>query len=132
METSFERSTAGISIETYFIRNIYQLFGLWYNKLDVEVCGQSKIKTNADRQHLQHDLNKLTKWSEKWKIPFNFVKCKCLHTEHVSECAQYTMGGTELNTTLKERDLELTISADRKVSEQCGIAAKKGNQISVV
>ena len=39
------------------------------------------------------------------------------------------MGGTVLNTTLKEKDLGLTISADIKVSEQCGIAAAKGNQI---
>ena len=34
-----------------------------------------------------------------------------------------------LNTTVKEKDLGLTISADLKVSEQCGIAAAEGNQI---
>ena len=39
------------------------------------------------------------------------------------------MGGTVLNTTLKEPDVGLTISADMKVSQQCGIAAAKGNQI---
>ena len=39
------------------------------------------------------------------------------------------MGGTVLNTTVKEKDLGLTIRADMKVSEQCGIAAAKGNQI---
>ena len=33
------------------------------------------------------------------------------------------------NTTVKEKDLGLTISADMKVSEQCGIAAAKANQI---
>ena len=43
---------------------------------------------------------------------FNFGKCKCLHTGHGNEDAQYTMGGTILNTTLKENDLGLTISAD--------------------
>ena len=37
------------------------------------------------------------------------------------------MGGTVLNTTLKEKDLGLTIGAHMKVSEQCGIAAAKGN-----
>ena len=31
--------------------------------------------------------------------------------------------------TVKEKDLGLTPSADRKVSELCGIAASKGNQI---
>ena len=39
------------------------------------------------------------------------------------------MGGTVLNTTLTENYLGLTISADMKVSEQCGIAAAKGNQM---
>ena len=39
------------------------------------------------------------------------------------------MGDSVLNTTVKEKELGLTISADMKVSEQCGIAAAKGNQI---
>ena len=39
-----------------------------------------KIKSDADRQHLQDDLNKLIEWSEKWQMLFNFGKCKCLHT----------------------------------------------------
>ena len=60
---------------------------------------------------------------------FTFGKCRCLHTGHGNEDAQYTMGDTVLNTTIKENELGLTISADMKVSEQCGIAAEKGNQI---
>ena len=60
---------------------------------------------------------------------FNFGKGKCLHTGHRNEDVQYTMGGTVLNTLVKEKDLGLTISADMKVSERCGIAAAKGNQI---
>ena len=39
-----------------------------------------KIKSDADRQHLQDGLNKLTEWSQKWQMLFNFGKCKCLHT----------------------------------------------------
>ena len=66
-----------------------------------------KIKSDADRQHLQDDLNKLIEWSEKWQMLFNFGKCNCLHTGHGNEDAQYTMG-TVLNTTLKEKDLGLT------------------------
>ena len=41
----------------------------------------------------------------------------------------YNMGDTVLGTTVKENDLGVTISADMKVPEQCGIAALKGNQI---
>ena len=38
-------------------------------------------------------------------------------------------GDTVLGTTVKEKDFRVTISADMKVSEQCGIAGSKGNQI---
>ena len=41
----------------------------------------------------------------------------------------YNMGDTVLGTNVKENNLGITISADMKVSEQCGIAASKGNQI---
>ena len=40
----------------------------------------------------------------------------------------YKMGGTVLSTTVKEKDLVVTISTDMKVWEQCGIAASKGNK----
>ena len=60
---------------------------------------------------------------------FNFGKCKCLHTGHGNLNVNYKMGDTVLGTNVKEKDLGVTISADMKVSEQCGIAASKGNQI---
>ena len=37
-----------------------------------------------------------------------------------------------MGTTLKENDIGITISADMKVSEQCGFAASNGNQILVL
>ena len=43
----------------------------------------------------------------------NFGKCKRLQTN-------YNMGDTVLGTTVKEKDLGITISADMKISEQCG------------
>ena len=52
-----------------------------------------------------------------------------LHTGHRNLNVNYKMGDTVLGTTVKEKDLGVTISADMKVSEQCGIAASKGNQI---
>ena len=39
-----------------------------------------KVNTDGDKQHLQNDLERLVKWSEKWQMLFNFGKCKCLHT----------------------------------------------------
>ena len=59
---------------------------------------------------------------------FNFGKCKCLHIGQWNLDVNYKMGDTVLGTTIKEQDLGVTISADMKVSEQCGIAGSKGNQ----
>ena len=42
------------------------------------------------------------------------------------------MGYTVLGTIGKEKDLGGTINADMKVSDQCGIAASKDNQIIVL
>ena len=61
-----------------------------------------KVNTDGDKQHLQNDLVKLVKWSEKWKM-FNFVKCKCLHTGHGNLDVNYKMGNTVLGTTVKEK-----------------------------
>ena len=60
---------------------------------------------------------------------FKVGKCKCLHTGHRNLNVNYKMGDTVLGTTVKEKDLGVTISADMKVSEQCGIASSKGNQV---
>ena len=88
-----------------------------------------RVNNDGDKQHLQNDLDRLMKWSEKWQMLFNLGKCKCLHTGHGNLDENYKMGDTVLGTTVKEKGLGATISANMKVSEQCGIAASKGNQI---
>ena len=60
---------------------------------------------------------------------FNFGKCKCLHTGHRKLDVNDKMGHTVLGTPVKEKDLGVTISADMNISEQCGIATSKGNQL---
>ena len=114
------------------------LFLIYINDLDNNITSNvvkfaddtkvfRKVNTDGDK-HLQNDLDRLVKWSEKWQMLFNFGKCKCLHTGHGNLDVNYKMGDTVLGT-VKEKDLGVTISADMKVSEQCGIAASKGNQI---
>ena len=88
-----------------------------------------RVNTDGDKQHLQNDLDRLVKWFEKWQMLFNFSKCKCLHTGHGNLDVNYKIEDIVLRTTVKEKDLGITISADMKVSEQCGIAASKGNKI---
>ena len=115
------------------------LFLIYINDLDDSITSNvlkfaddtkllRKVNTDGDKQHLQNALDRLVKWSEKWQM-LNFWKCKCLHTGHGNLDVNYKMGDTVLGTTIKEKDLGVTISADMKVSEQCGIAASKGNTI---
>ena len=76
-----------------------------------------------------NDTDKLVKWSEKWQMLFNFGKCKCIHIGHGNMDEEYKMGDAILGRTTQEKDLGVTFTADLKVSEQCGIAASKGNKI---
>ena len=88
-----------------------------------------KTKEIGDKQKLQDDIDKSVRWSEKWQMLFNFGKCKCLHTGPRNTGKNYEMGGTILSKTVKEKDLGVSMNSNMKVSEQCRIAASKGNQV---
>ena len=60
---------------------------------------------------------------------FNFGKCKRLHTGPGSTGMNYEKRGSILSKTVKEKDLGVTMNANMNVSEQCRIAASKGNQV---
>ena len=76
-----------------------------------------RVNNDGDKQHLQNNLNKLVKWSEKWQMLYNFRKSKCLYTGHGNLDVNYKIGDIVLGTTIK-KDLGVTISADMKISEQ--------------
>ena len=63
--------------------------------------------------------NDVINWIEKWLT----------HMVHGNIDEEYKMGDAVLGRTTQEKDLGVTFSADVTVSEQCGIAASKGNQI---
>ena len=76
-----------------------------------------------------YKMTLIVRWSEKWQMVFNFGKCKCLHTGPGNTGMDYEMGGTILSKSVKEKYLGVTMNANMKVSEQCRIAASKGNQV---
>ena len=59
---------------------------------------------NGVNQQLQHDIEKLIKWSEKWQMLFNFGKCKYLYAGHGNTGVTYEIGGTIICKNVKERD----------------------------
>ena len=134
MEISLEWGAARISTRAPIS------FLVYINDLEEGVTGRilnfaddtklfRKAKESGDKHKIQDDIDKLVKRSEKWQMLFNFGKCKCLHTGPGNTGMNYEMGGTILSKTLKEKDLGVTMNANMKVSEQCIIAASKGNQV---
>ena len=133
MEVSLEWGAPRICTGAYLIF-------LYINNLEEGVTGSilkfaddtklfRKTKEIGDKQNLQDDIDKLVKWSEKWQMLLHFGKCKCLHTGPGNTGMNYEMGGTILSKTVKEKDIDVTMNANMKVSEQCRIAASNGNQI---
>ena len=99
------------------------------SEFESTVVNGKETKEIGDKQKLQDDIDKLVRWSEQWQMLFNFGKCKCLHTGPGNTGINYEMGGTILSKTVKEKDLGISMNANMKVSEQCRIAASKGNQV---
>ena len=66
----------------------------------------TRISTLKDGEVLQDDLNKLTSWSDKWKLGFNPQKCKVMHFGHSFD-TKYRINVQwkvwELEETKKER-----------------------------
>ena len=82
------------------------------------------LKTN-----LQHDIDRLSQWSEKWKLPFNVKKCKVLHVAKNNPHIPYTMEGRQLEQTVSEKDLGITMDKELKFHMQTSVTVKKANQI---
>ena len=116
------------------------LFIIYINDLDVGLnnyvskfaddtkIGKS-VLTELDRLSLQQDLDKITKWSEEWDMPFNVNKCQLLHVGTRNNKFQYSINGQTLENTASVKDLGVTISQNLKFSQQCNEAANKANRM---
>ena len=70
---------------------------------------KSKLGNENGTITLQEDLDKVTKWAEKWKMEFNVDKCKIMHLGHNNPKNPYRMGEATLGTTEEEKDLGVLI-----------------------
>ena len=91
------------------------------------------IRTDADDDSLQEDLNSLARWSSKWLLKLNSSKCKVMHTGH-DTCTEYHITDDDGNSNVieqitEEKDLGVYITADLKPSMQCVRAAAKARSV---
>ena len=64
---------------------------------------------NTGSETLQQDLVSVVEWAKKWKMEFNIEKCKIMHIGQNNPKSTYSMDGSNLNETLKEKDLGVLI-----------------------
>ena len=76
------------------------LFLLYINQLDCNIKSNlvkfsdgtkvfRKVNNDDNKQHLQNNLDKLDKWSDKMADEFNLGKCKCQYTAHLDLDVNY-------------------------------------------
>ena len=85
--------------------------------------------TTKNAHKIQEDLNKIQEWSDKWQLPFNVGKCKCMHYGPNNPEHSYTLYGTDINTCKEEKDLGITFDPTLKFKIHIQNVINKGNQI---
>jgi hypothetical protein len=100
---------------------------LWKFADDSKLC--NRVDNELDAETVRSDLKKLFNWSVDWQMLFNVEKCIVMHMGNKNKHFNYEMGGINLKSIEKERDLGVIIHVNGKVSEQCAIASSKANQV---
>ena len=82
-----------------------------------------RVVTPYDAENLQADLQKLEEWSQKWSLSFNKDKCAVMHFGRNNQGYTYSLNGSTLSSTSKEKDLGIIVTSDLKPSAQAARAA---------
>ena len=80
-------------------------------------------------ESLQSDLYKMCQWSQRWQLPFNEHKCKCMHLGKHNPKMTYMMKNHILETTSAEKDLGVIVDDSLKFHKHTAAAVRKANTI---
>lgn len=114
------------------------LFLIYINDIDLDVfskinkfaddCKLGKsIKNQGDKEILQNDLQKLSKWANDWQMQFNIDKCSVVHFGKKNPCNDYYLNAKQIKRNNVERDLGVITDKGMKFDEQCNKAASSAN-----
>ena len=112
-----------------FINDLDSGIRSWILKFADDTKIFNRVSCTADVERLQQDLDTLITWSQKWQMLFNVSKCKFMHVGTMQLERQYFMNDQTLEVVTQEKDLEVLISNDLKVSQQCQQAYNRGSRI---
>lgn len=89
----------------------------------------SKVNTDEEVSAFNHDLRRLEEWCITNEMKFNTDKCSVMHCGSKNRCVEYKLFGASLRTTVKEKDLGVTVSHDMKFKDMVAIQTKKANRV---
>src|SRR5207245_5221839 len=92
---------------------------------DTKMC--KSVSYTEGVQKLRDDLTKLGNWVNDWQMSFNTEKCSVIHLGYNNLKHKYSLCGSDLGDSTKERDLGITVDSSMKFSEQCNTVIKKAN-----
>ena len=93
----------------------------------------STIQYPSDIAHLQHNIDLLNCWSQKWQLYLNISKCKFLSIGNSLDAAYTIIDPTtsdrvQLSKCYEEKDLGIWYTSDLKSSTRCRKAVAKAMQ----
>ena len=90
----------------------------------------SKISNITDAESLQHDLDFLQSWSEKWLLSFHPEKCKVIRLGNKDGVPfNYKLGDATLQDTICEKDLGVQIDNSLTFSKHINEKVIKANSM---
>src|SRR2546425_8310659 len=92
---------------------------------DTKLC--KSVSSSDGVQKLREDLMKLGKWANDWQMSFNTDKCSVIHLGNDNLKHKYSLCGSDLRDSIKERDLGIIVDSSMKFTEQCNTAIKNAN-----
>ena len=92
---------------------------------DTKIC--KNVSSTEGVQKLREDLEKLGNWANDWQMSFNTDKCSIIHLGNKNLKHRYSLCGSVLRDSTKERDLGIIVDSSMKFSEQCNSAIKNAN-----
>ncbi len=114
------------------------LFLIYINDIDIGLISKigkfaddskllNSVSNRSGVEELRRDLKHLESWADKWQMQFNVDKCSVIHLGKNNPESKYSLCNKELNSSIRERDLGVTVDKTLKFSEQCSKVANSAN-----